>query len=184
MKRTTAVGNAGNLYTEGNPSLGVPATVVGASEMNNLQEELCHVVEAAGITLDGANTSQVLAALLTLIQRGGANTSQLEIVNNQVAPANFAGLLFDATYIAAVQIPFAIARATSAGGFVENGRVFLSYDQDALTWRISVTSSLDDAGVKLGVTAQGQVTYTSSNLSGTGYTGLFRVAGVLIFKRN
>lgn len=52
-----------NLFTEGDPSLGIDATTVTANWLNGAQEELVGIIEAAGLTPNGANNGQVLAAL-------------------------------------------------------------------------------------------------------------------------
>lgn len=58
-----------NKFTDGNPSTATPATVVPALWLNVLQEELAHVVEESGGTLDqtGANTEQLFTAIQQLI---------------------------------------------------------------------------------------------------------------------
>ena len=57
-------GNVGGLFTEGNPGLGQPATVVGASWLNDtVQEELVNVVLSEGLTLNKASNTQLLQAL-------------------------------------------------------------------------------------------------------------------------
>lgn len=67
MDRTHAPGaTTDHKYTEGNPSLGVPATTVGAVALNAFQEELIGIIEAAGITPSEADNDQVLAALHVL----------------------------------------------------------------------------------------------------------------------
>jgi len=72
MKRTTAPGaTVGNRYTEGDPGGGIPATVVGDSEMNNIQEEIVNVVLDAGIALDGAIENQLLLAIRIILGLGG-----------------------------------------------------------------------------------------------------------------
>jgi len=63
MQRTVAPGNDNNLYTEGDPGLSIPATVVGALEMNNIQEELCNFIESVGITLDSGDLTQLEQAI-------------------------------------------------------------------------------------------------------------------------
>ena len=52
------------MFTEGNPGTGTPATVVGADWLNDVQEELCDLIEAAGITLVKGDTTQLLGGLL------------------------------------------------------------------------------------------------------------------------
>lgn len=56
------VGTPG-FFTEGNPLLSIPPTVVSGDWANAVQEELSAVVEAAGLTLDKGDPRQVLQAL-------------------------------------------------------------------------------------------------------------------------
>lgn len=55
-----------NLFTEGDPGSGVPATTVTADILNALQEEMCSAIEGAGIALDKQDNTQLLAALQAL----------------------------------------------------------------------------------------------------------------------
>lgn len=71
VKRATAVavlpadpvGGTPGYFALPNPGGGIPATVPGHEWYNNIQEELCAVIAAAGIALDGSNRAQLLAAL-------------------------------------------------------------------------------------------------------------------------
>jgi len=64
MHRIDAAGfAAGNLFTDGNPSTGTPATVVDAAWLNDLQENVCQVIEATGIVLVKGTYGQLLTAL-------------------------------------------------------------------------------------------------------------------------
>lgn len=179
MKRTDAEAHDNNQYTEGNPSLGVPATVVGAEEMNNLQNELAEIVEAADITLDGLVFTQVLQAIRILMQRGGTEY-KIDILNNQASAQDLTGLLFDATDDQkALVIPFDLQRDTDSSNLVETGHIFLSYNNKTSSWNApQVASHFDDAGVVFSITAGGQLQYTSSNIAGTNYNGKLRVAGI------
>lgn len=60
---------ADNKFTEGDPISGVPATVVTANFMNDIQAELLNILTAAGIAPAQATPTQVLTALQTLAQR-------------------------------------------------------------------------------------------------------------------
>lgn len=59
-------------FTEGNPSLGVPATQVTAKWCNDLQAEIIAVIIEAELEPDADNQGQLLAAILSLIAGGGA----------------------------------------------------------------------------------------------------------------
>lgn len=64
MHRTEATNHASNLYTEG-----PPASIFGADSANAIQEEICNVIEQAGITLKTQATEtrdQLWAALVSL----------------------------------------------------------------------------------------------------------------------
>ena len=66
MHRIDAAGAApGNLFTDGNPSTGTPATVVDAAFLNDVQENLAQMIEAAGIVLSKGDYTQLLKAIVT-----------------------------------------------------------------------------------------------------------------------
>lgn len=59
-----AVGpNPNHYFTKGNPGSGIPATIVDDDWANAVQEEICAVIVAAGISLNKTNRAQLLAAL-------------------------------------------------------------------------------------------------------------------------
>lgn len=62
----TAPGTPG-YFSEGNPALGAQATVVTKDWANAIQEEVAHVIEAAGVELDKTDNSQLYAAVMALI---------------------------------------------------------------------------------------------------------------------
>lgn len=67
MHRTDAPGNAANLFVDGNPVTGTQATLVDDDWLNAVQEELCGLVESAGITLVKGTNTQLLQAFQTLL---------------------------------------------------------------------------------------------------------------------
>jgi len=176
MRRTEAAGNDSNLYTEGNVTLGVPATVVGAIEMNLIQEEIVNVVLAEGITLDatGVDDSQLNDALDLKVGKGGLQ-STFAVANNVLVATDVTGLVFSNTSFVGVAIDFYLHRRTDTNDVLEQGVIRLAYDPEAANWRINVSSAFDDALVAFTVTAAGQVQYTSSNLTGTSYSGSLKM---------
>lgn len=50
-------------FTNGNAVAGIPATDLEDTWFDNVQEEMCAIIEAAGLALDGNNRAQLLAAL-------------------------------------------------------------------------------------------------------------------------
>lgn len=57
----------GNLFTDGDPGMGIEATVVTDDWANDVQEELCNVIEATGVTLVKGDQEQLLDAIRYLI---------------------------------------------------------------------------------------------------------------------
>lgn len=69
-----AVGPSPDSYfTDGNPSLAIPATVVDADWLNAVQEEIAGVIEGAGDTLDKTDQGQLYAAIQALISAANAS---------------------------------------------------------------------------------------------------------------
>lgn len=66
MHRIDGPGHVNNQFSKGNPAAGGNATEVTVAWLNALQEEICNVITAAGITLDKANNGQLLQAILAL----------------------------------------------------------------------------------------------------------------------
>src|SRR5688572_26911888 len=78
MRRNAGTDYApGNLFTDGDPGSGTPASVVGADHMNIMQEEIAAVIEYAGLTLDQAtaypsnDTTQLRQAIQVIASSGG-----------------------------------------------------------------------------------------------------------------
>lgn len=68
----------GNLFTEGSPSGGVPATIVPAAWLNDaVQEELVNLVEAADLVLSKPNNAQVSEAVKILASGAGGFSNQI-----------------------------------------------------------------------------------------------------------
>jgi len=169
-------------FTEGNPSLGIPATEVSDDWLNDVQEELCNVIEDQGITLVKATQTQLLTAILSLIGQGGSQLQQA-IANNQVAAANVVGLLIDKNTYKSAQIHFDIHRQTDSVNYDETGIIFVTYDPVLDSFELAVTSQFDDAGVVFSIAASGQIQYTSSNMAGTNYAGTARFTHILKTKQ-
>lgn len=72
MQKISSPGaTAQNEFTEGDPATGTPATVVSAAWLNTQQREGVALVEAAGLTLDPDDDTQILQAIQIL--GGGAS---------------------------------------------------------------------------------------------------------------
>lgn len=56
-----------NLFTEGDPVSGIPATTVTGAWLNAIQEEIAKVIEQSGGTLNKPNNGQLYTAILAMI---------------------------------------------------------------------------------------------------------------------
>lgn len=173
---------AGNLFTEGNPSLSIPATVVTDDWANDVQEEIVNVILDQGISLVKGTQTQLLDAIKSLIAAGGDSQIKQAITNNQVAAADVVGSIYDKTVYQAVQLNFSIFRRDDAEDFQESGTLHMMYDIEDDAWRVTIDSSGDDAGVSFSVTPTGQLQYTSTNMSGGNHSGHIRIGSELKIK--
>lgn len=69
---------AENQFTEGNPSGGVPATVVTADWLNGIQEEMAKVIEEAGIEMDGEDLTQLKQAIAAMVEAALPSSTTIE----------------------------------------------------------------------------------------------------------
>ncbi|POZ49547.1 hypothetical protein [Methylovulum psychrotolerans] len=70
MQRIAGPGAIDGLFVEEDTGTGQPPTQITAAWMNTVQEELCTVITEAGLTLDGGDNTQLLAAIAALITAG------------------------------------------------------------------------------------------------------------------
>lgn len=84
MHRIDSPGATGaNQFTEGDPALGVPATEVGETWLNDaVQEELCQFVENQGIVLDKLNNGQLEEAIDLKVNAASADALSNSLMNN------------------------------------------------------------------------------------------------------
>ena len=72
-------------FTGGNPDAGVPATRVTAAWLNNVQEEICRLIVAQGITLDPEGQDQLATAIAGMISDELATLGIADITGLQTA---------------------------------------------------------------------------------------------------
>lgn len=124
MHRIDSPGAApGGLFTDGDPAIGTPATIVSDDWLNAVQQEICAVVEGAGDSLSKPNNAQVLAAIRKLID---LSCPVGTVVMGYFTAAEPGFLLFDGSlrnradyprlYAAMVARSFVVTEAAWAGG--------------------------------------------------------------------
>lgn len=170
-----------NLFTEGNPSLSILATEVSDDWLNDVQEEICNLIENVGLTLVKGQQDQLEAAIDAKIGLGGGQI-KLDPLTNATADQVITGLIFDKTAIKAAVIYFDIHRTTDTQNEQEIGVLAVTHDSTDDVWRVTkLISGLDAAGCIFTVTAAGQVRVTTDDLTGANYDGQLRITGVTRF---
>lgn len=94
------------------------------------------------------------------------------LVNNQAAPADIDGLKVNSRAVSFATFDYLVQRVTTGVGateLIESGTINLTYRPTDEDWDRSVVIGElpDDAGIEFTVTADGQVQYTTSNITGT-----------------
>lgn len=95
------------------------------------------------------------------------------IANNQVAPANLTNLVFDGETTNNFRVGYTLTRSSSLESYAQTGELRGVYNTVTNTWFMSDNFTGENAGVSFTITNLGQIQYTSSNLTGTGYVGTF-----------
>lgn len=70
---TPAAAGTGGYFTNGNPGLSQPATIVDQDWLNSVQEELVAIATATGTALSKTTRTQALTAIQQMIQRASVN---------------------------------------------------------------------------------------------------------------
>lgn len=134
-----------------------------------------NVYSSNNVVTDGDNRK---VAIGKLDAESGTVISDFSIANNQAAPANVTGLVFDKVSVKAARIFFDISRRTDTQNVIEVGEMFCVFDAEADDWRVSLDSKFDDGGLTFTITSVGQVQYTSTDLTGTSYSGTLKMKDV------
>ena len=113
---------------------------------------------------------------------GGITETQFTIADN-TGPSNVTGLVFAAASYRGAIVKYTLYRKSDTEEFARCGTLHLVYKTTANTWELE-DSGAGDAGVTFTVTAAGQVQYTSSNMSNSGYAGYMRFKAETISKES
>lgn len=153
----SAAGTPG-YFTVGNPSSGVPATVVTSEWANAVQEELIHCLDAAGIAPDKQSRTQLWAAIQIAVGAAGGVPDASTSVKGKVELATSAeATTGTATDLAVTPAGVAAAIAASSGvpdgtttvkGKVRLATVAETISRQGATWRSDVAVTPDGLNEK------------------------------------
>jgi len=107
-----------------------------------------------------------------LVSIGSVDQGDVSIINNQTTAADITGLSFVNTTVRAFNVDYTVYRKTdtASSAVAAVGRFRAVYNTQAGVWNSSQDSA-GDSSIELSVTPSGQVQYTSTDISGTGYEG-------------
>lgn len=181
MHRVDAPGaTIDNLFTEGNPTLGIPATQVSDNWLNDVQENLALFIESVGIALVKDDFTQLTSAIGLAIGEGGTQTKIDPLLN---ATANQSVVTFPKATVKGAALFYDVHRQTDSSNEQESGIVMVNHDEKDDVWRLTeLINGLDNAGVTFNVVvATGEVRVSTDDLTGTNYDGQLRLTGVIRF---
>lgn len=126
----------------------------------------------------------VTNSLLSVVGDGDILQTAANITNNQVSSTNINGLIFDPTIVRGAVVEYSVYRVTTGTGATEQGEtgtMYLTFLSTANSWDMAVLGS-DSAGIFFSITNAGQVQYTTTNFTGSAYSGVikFRARALLI----
>ena len=181
----------GNRFTEGDPALSIPATVVSADIMNSVQEEIIKTIESMGITLDKGSEQQHYQALIEMHERGGRSNPFKATISNDTGPADItddnndsATFIVDRTIHKYMVFKFDVERKSADSVVRECGLIHIMYDSKNNAFIDPIIQSHgDDAGVifslaQVGLTDEFKLQYTSNNLTGASYVGRLDITSI------
>lgn len=171
-----------NRFTEGNPALSIPATVVSDEWANHVQEEIVKVIEENDIVLSKANEGQLNEAILEFFLRGGRKESLKQALANNTSNADVTGFLMNKTTSRGKAFIWHIERRTDSGNVQEMGISFAAYDSEDDEWKVSGISVHDDADtyftIDNGDTDAAQLEYNTGDLVGASYSGQLTISAI------
>ena len=102
----------------------------------------------------------------------------VNITNNQTVAAIVSNLAFDSSNVRAAFVEYYVYRTWNGGlnEVLEAGTLYIGFKDLANDWTITqIGQNIEQSGVIFDITPQGQVTYTSSNLTPTtNYSGTMK----------
>lgn len=102
------------------------------------------------------------------------------VANNISSAADVVGLLFNPATVRSAVVEYSVYRKTDSNELAEKGTLELIYKNGGTIgakWTIGRVFFGDDGGMLFTMTDTGQVQYTSTNLSGTNYSGTMHFSG-------
>jgi len=122
---------------------------------------------------------------ITINSTGGGSgipsPTSFSLANNLPNATNITGLTFNPASVMGFVIEYMIVRSSSTTRVCSIGRFRAVYNSNISAWLTSDDYAGDNSGIDFGVTSAGQVTYTSTNITGTSYTGTLKYISLITY---
>ena len=86
MDRIKGAGHVNNRFVSEDAQAGRPPTELTAEWFNNVQEELCAVIEKAGITLNESDKTQLYQAIVQIVQSAQSGFTHVALTEDNWPP--------------------------------------------------------------------------------------------------
>lgn len=161
------------LFTDGNESTGIEATIVDAAWLNGIQESLIKFMLSRGITPVKGNYDLFTAAITSAAQ--DTSSPDFTVANNTTVQTDITGLVLDKTKFKSAEIMIDVYRKTATTEFNSQFKLHCIYKPIAGQWAMVAEELFDASGVEFFIDAStGQIKYKSSNMAGGTYEGILR----------
>lgn len=109
----------------------------------------------------------VTSALSNITTVGDIPLTSFQLINNQSTPAIITGLQLVAGLIRAANVQYVVYRKSNTSSVIESGTMYVNYDASGTpVFKMSIVKN-GNAGVTFDIDGTGQISYTTSNITGT-----------------
>ena len=128
-----------------------------------------------------ANGETVLASWFNTIRTelvnwfgAGVISETQDTIDNDASGENVVGLSFSGTSYRSAKVQYQVYRSDDSNTYAEAGQFFVVYNTVSSSWEIGGGVAAGNADITFAITAAGQVTYTTGNMTGGSYAGYIR----------
>lgn len=128
--------------------------------------------EAPGWGNDATAWAKEVTDVLNFLQSPGDIVNSIATINNnQTSPLDVVGMVFSSANTRNARVTYQVKRSVTGTVLIQSGTLFLDWNPQTSSWILTHDYTAGDAGVVFSVLPSGQVQYTSSNMTGSGYVG-------------
>lgn len=113
-----------------------------------------------------------LANVVNFLQAPGDIVNSTAIIaNNVTSPQDIIGMQFFNANTRSARVTYQVKRQVTGSILIQSGTLYLDWNPQTASWVLTQDYTSGNAGITFSVTGLGQVQYTTTNMTGTGYQG-------------